>query len=82
MSPYLRQRDEVVTISYLFTQPKVGEVVVFRQLVPPFVLCKRIVKIINSKIWVEGDNKKKSIDSRNFGFIERKNIIGKMLFKL
>lgn len=82
MVPYLQERDEVLTISYLFSQPKVGDVIVFRQMVPPFVLCKRIIKIINDKIWVEGDNKKKSIDSRNFGFIERENIIGKMFFKL
>ena len=82
MAPAIRQRDEVVTISYFFSQPKVGDIIIFRQLVPPFVLCKRIVKIVNSKIWVEGDNKKKSIDSRNFGFIEKKNIIGKIVFKL
>ena len=82
MVPFLKERDEVLTISYFFFGPKVGDVIVFRQMVPPFILCKRIVKIINSKIWVEGDNGKKSIDSRNFGFIEKKNIIGKMFFKL
>ena len=54
MAPAIRQRDEVVTISYFFSQPKVGDIIIFRQLVPPFVLCKRIVKIVNSKIWVEG----------------------------
>jgi type IV secretory pathway protease TraF len=31
---------------------------------------------------VEGDNKKESIDSRNFGFINKKNIIGKVVFKM
>jgi len=82
MVPFLQERDEVLTISYFFSQPKAGDVIVFRQLVPPFILCKRIIKIVNDKIWVEGDNKKKSIDSRNFGFIKRKDIIGKMLFKL
>lgn len=82
MMPFLRERDEVLTLSYLFLNPKVGDVIVFRLMVPPFIFCKRIVKIINGKIWVEGDNRKKSIDSRNFGYVEKKNIIGKMLFKL
>ena len=45
MVPFLQERDEVLTISYFFSQPKVGDVIVFRQLVPPFILCKRIIKI-------------------------------------
>lgn len=82
MLPAYIHRDEVLTFPYFFSQPKIGDVIIFRQVVPPFVLCKRIVKIVNSKMWVEGDNKEKSIDSRNFGFIDRKNIIGKIIFKL
>jgi type IV secretory pathway protease TraF len=82
MKPYLFAREEVVTMPYFFSQPKVGDVIVFRHIVPPFVFCKRIKKIINNEIWVEGENKKVSIDSRKFGFVERKNIIGKVILKL
>lgn len=82
MAPAINEKEEVVTFNYFFSKPKVGDIIVFRHVVPPFVLCKRIKKIINDKIWVEGDNKKESIDSRNFGFINKKNIIGKVVFKM
>lgn len=82
MVPYLNEREEVITFSYIFSEPKVGDVIVFRNIVPPFIFCKRIKKITHDKVWVEGDNKEKSIDSRKFGFVDKKNIIGKVLFKL
>lgn len=82
MFPAINESEEVLTASYLFCRPKVGDIIVFRQVVPPFVLCKRIKRIVQNKIWVEGDNKKESIDSRKFGFIDRKNIIGKVVFKI
>ena len=82
MVPYLLAREEVVTMPYFFSTPKVGDVIVFRHIVPPFIFCKRVKKIINNEIWVEGENKKISIDSRKFGFVERKNIIGKVIIKI
>lgn len=82
MSPAILEREEVITCPYFFKKPKVGDIIIFRDLVPPFIFCKRIKKVFKDKIWVEGDNKKVSIDSRNFGFIERKNILGKVIFKL
>ena len=82
MFPTINEREEVLTVRYLFQRPKVGDIIVFRQVVPPFVLCKRIKKIVKNKMWVEGDNKKESIDSRMFGFIDRKNIIGKVILKI
>ena len=82
MSPLLKAREEVITIPYFFSKPKIGDIIVFRHLVPPFIYCKKIKKIVQDKIWVEGVNKKESIDSRNFGFIDRKNIIGKVIIKL
>lgn len=82
MLPTLAERDEVITFPYIFSKPKVGDIIVFRHIVPPFVFCKKITKVLADGIWVEGDNKKKSIDSRKFGFVERKNIIGKVIMKL
>ena len=82
MQPYLEEKDEVITLPYFFKQPKVGDVIVFKHIVPPFIFCKRIKKIIRDEIWVEGENRKRSIDSRKFGFIKRKNIIGKVIIKL
>lgn len=82
MEPYLEERSEVLTFPYFIFKPKVGDVIVFKSIVPPFVFCKRIKKIIGDELWVVGDNKNKSIDSRKFGFVDRKNIIGKVILKL
>lgn len=82
MLPYLQERDEVITIPYFLNKPKVGDVIVFKHIVPPFIFIKRIKKIINDEIWVEGENKRKSIDSRKFGFVKKKNIIGKVVIKI
>ena len=83
MNPTLRVGDEVIVTSlYFLSKLKVGDVVVFKHTTPPFILIKRIIEVKNNKFWVEGDNKKKSIDSRKFGFIDKKNIIGKVIFKL
>lgn len=82
MLPSFKEKDEVITFPYIFSQPKIGDVIVFRHIVPPFIFCKRIMKIMDDGIWVEGENKKISIDSRKFGLVERKNIIGKVILKL
>ena len=82
MEPLYLEKDEVITFPYIFSQPRIGDVIVFKHIVPPFIYCKKIKKIINDDIWVEGENKEHSIDSRKFGFIKRKNIIGRVLFKL
>ena len=82
MLPTIKAREEVITISYILSKPKVGDIIVFKHIVPPFIFCKRIKKIINEEVWVEGENKKVSFDSRKFGFVEKKNIIGKVIIKL
>lgn len=82
MEPLYLEKDEVITFPYIFSQPRIGDVIVFKHIVPPFIYCKKIKKIINDDIWVEGENKEHSIDSRKFGFIKRKNIIGRVIFKL
>ena len=82
MDPAISHREEVLTFSYIFTKPKVGDIIVFKHIVPPFIFCKRIKKIIKDEVWVEGDNRKESIDSRKFGFIKKQNIIGKVILKL
>ncbi len=82
MTPYLHEHDEVITMSYFLFQPRIGDVIVFKHVVPPFVFCKRITKIAGDEVWVEGENRKVSIDSRKFGYVEKKNIIGKVILKI
>lgn len=82
MSPFLHSHDRVFVISYFFSKPKVGDVIIFKHTTPPYVFCKRISEITTKNVFVTGDNKKLSIDSRKFGYIKKSDIIGKVLFKL
>lgn len=67
----------VSTLPYLFTSPKVGDVILFKKNGKNFL--KRIRNIQEKKIAVQGDNKK---DSLVVSDIEKKDIIGKILIKL
>lgn len=44
------------------------------------ILIKRVQKITNGKFYVLGDNPNESTDSRHFGWITKKDIIGKVIF--
>jgi len=74
--------------SPIWFSPKINRIVILKI---PFLgikneLCKRIKKIKtenNEKlIWIEGDNKKNSLDSRNFGWIKKDFIIGNVVFEI
>ena len=82
MLPTFKEGESIIALRYLFSKPKVGDVVIFSHTTPPFLFLKRIVKINKNKIWVEGDNKKVSIDSRKFGHVEVKNVIGKVILRI
>lgn len=60
----------------------VGDIVVVERDDQPGVqYIKRIIKIEKKRFWVEGDNSERSIDSKSWGFLNRKEIIGKYLFR-
>ena len=66
-----------MVIPYILSKPKIGDVIVLQHPTKHPLLIKRIRKIENNTYWVEGDNKIRSMDSRAFGFVSRKQIIGK-----
>lgn len=70
----------VSKIPYLFSEPKVKDIIAFRN--RKEVLIKRIVKISSDKYIVEGDNQRDSLDSRNFGFVAKNDILGKVIYLL
>ena len=72
----------VSNISYLFSKPKINDIVALRERKSGIVFIKRIVKVDGEKYFVSGDNKKDSMDSKDFGWIEKGEIVGKVLFKL
>lgn len=78
MEPGIGQGDFAVRnpFGFLFGL-KAGDVVVLRHPRENRVLIKRIQKMRPGYAWVEGDNTKDSTDSRNFGWVAEKYILGK-----
>lgn len=83
MEPLIKNGEKIIvsSIPYLFESPKINDIVVVR-LKDDLILIKRIIKIVNGKYFLLGDNKKDSMDSRSFGNLSRKQILGKMIYKL
>ncbi|MBF8250151.1 MAG: Peptidase [Candidatus Levybacteria bacterium] len=81
MLPAFKSGDLVLVnrLSYLFGKPKVGDVIILKK--KKFII-KRIAKISKDKVFVMGDNRKESTDSRSFGWIARKEIVGKIMAKI
>ncbi len=65
--------------AYLFGKPQENDVVVLKHPHNKKYLLKRISRTINGAVFVEGDNKSESEDSRQFGPISKKEIVGKVL---
>ena len=64
----------------------VGKVVLIKRLSnlgEDFLQVKRVTKVHNdtneTEIWVEGDNKEKSTDSRSWGALDSSEVIGKLI---
>lgn len=76
MMPTLNPGQQILVSSfpYLFAKPKVGDIIAFKD-GPKFII-KRIKNIKKNKYQVIGDNHD---DSKNYGWIDRKQIIGKLV---
>lgn len=81
MEPTIKNNQIILasSIPFFFRKPKVGEVVVLKK--NKFII-KRIKKIDKDRFFVEGDNEKESTDSRNFGWISKSKIVGKVILKI
>jgi len=78
------QRDTQLLVrkKWFLIQLKKNDVIVFSHPDLKKFLVKRISDIKKGAYFVLGDNKNSSTDSRDFGWIEEKNIIGKVVRKL
>jgi phage repressor protein C with HTH and peptisase S24 domain len=77
MEPFLKNNDMVLVFRFL--KIKKGDVVVFKR--EDNIFIKRVARFENGKVSVIGDNRRDSYDSRKFGFILKKDIIGKVVMK-
>lgn len=81
MAPTLSSGEIILVnrLAYLFTNPKSSDVVAVRDPRDNKILIKRITKKERTKYFVQGDNKLASTDSRVFGWIEKRDIIGQVI---
>lgn len=79
MEPSFKAKGFVFVRKYLLFSPKTGDVIILNHPVLRIPLLKRILKINKDLIWIEGDNKERSYDSRDFGWINKKEIQGKVM---
>lgn len=81
MEPSFKSSNYILASSlpYLLKNPKAGDVVVLKK---EKLIIKRIDRIKDKKFFVRGDNLKASTDSRNFGWIKREEIVGKVIYKI
>lgn len=83
MEPTYRSGDILLvsSILYVFRNPKVSDIVVVKDPRDLRPVLKRITQIKDNSYFVVGDNKHESTDSRHFGFIHKKRIVGKVIYK-
>lgn len=83
MQPSLSEGDHILVNkwAYLFSRPKVGDVVVFKSINEGKYILKRIQKIATQGLIVRGDNKVDSADSSFFGIIKPEQVLGRFLTK-
>lgn len=78
MEPSLMAGDQVLVSKFLPIAE--NDIIVFNYSGKYFI--KRVIKIKHSEYYVLGDNKTHSLDSRTFGFVDKKNVIGKVISKI
>ncbi len=86
MEPFFRGGDQLIVnrLTYFFSRPKKDDIIVLKH--PEYkekFLLKRIDKVLpNNQYFVAGYNKGDSNDSRFFGPVRPKDILGKVLFTI
>ncbi len=76
MLPTLKPGQDVLALCWLFKIKK-GDLIVFKKSNKNMI--KRVQKIQENKVFVLGDNRNKSTDSREFGWIRQDQVSGKVI---
>jgi type IV secretory pathway protease TraF len=72
--------DQIIIGLHWYMNLKINDVIIAK--IEKREIIKRIIKIENQKVWLEGDNEKESTDSRTFGWISKEAIVAKVITKL
>jgi nickel-type superoxide dismutase maturation protease len=80
MQPTLRPGDRILIATWL--SPRVGDLVVARDPEwPSTYTVKRVVALSSEGLHLRGDNVNVSRDSRHFGSVPRRLIVGRVVFR-
>ncbi len=84
MEPGIHEGQYVIVNrwAYLLRGPSEGDVVVLRHPEEGRALVKRIAEVRSDGYIVMGDNEEYSVDSRHFGPVPRRLIVGRVLFRV
>ena len=79
MEPSITAGQEILVsnLPYLFSKPKSGQIIAFKN--GEECIVKRVKEVDGEKVLVKGDNGK---DSKDFGWIEKKRILGKVIYPM
>lgn len=77
MAPSVSEGDVVFASSLFHSRP--GDIAIVRDpLNAKRLLIKRVLRVEKESCWVEGDNKELSCDSRQFGYIPLRLVLGRV----
>jgi len=86
MTPTLRPGDVVLVDTWIYRKhtPKISDILVVKRTKESMVLVKRLTNLrtVNAQLqlYIEGDNKNRSVDSRRFGWLVGDHVIAKTEF--
>jgi len=80
MYPTFTEKDIVISFHKWFIKFKPGDICICRDPRTRRLLVKRIKDIKNNTYFVVGDNKMESTDSRDFGWLDRELLVGKVIY--
>lgn len=79
MEPTIHQGEKVLVAKQWLFPITPESIVILHHPQSRRVLLKRVKEIKGKKVFVIGDNMQESTDSRDFGWIEKRNIMGKVI---
>ena len=81
MLPTLKEGNEVICYRWAYSAkkpPKVDDIVVAK--IKDLEIIKRVIFVRDDEVYLKGDNEQQSTDSRNFGWINNRQIVGKAVW--